>query len=221
MRYAGQEKCYLFRPTRASNGRRARWLETYVGSFALRRSLPSLPASIPQTYRKPGGREAFFSRRRTRSSAFPATSTHETQRLGCPCTKVSCHPSYIKKNLFFQLCPTNRTAGAVILRISHGYEVREHNDPFVRLADQATEQFSLATAPGGFLVDLIPACMALTFFTQPKISHTPITVRHIPLWFPGASFRRLANEWRMTLVQMVNQPYDFVKQQVVPFMLPF
>jgi hypothetical protein len=28
----------------------------------------------------------------------------------------------------------------------------------VQLADQATEQFSLATAPGGFLVDLIPAC---------------------------------------------------------------
>ena len=48
----------------------------------------------------------------------------------------------------------------MILRISHGYEVREHNDPFVGLADQATEQFSLATAPGGFLVDLIPACMA-------------------------------------------------------------
>ena len=42
-------------------------------------------------------------------------------------------------------------------------------------------------------------------------------MRHIPLWFPGASFRRLANEWRMTLVQMVNQPYDLVKQQVVPF----
>ncbi|KAF8803765.1 cytochrome P450 [Phlegmacium glaucopus] len=89
-----------------------------------------------------------------------------------------------------------KTAGAVILRISHGYEVKEDNDPFVGLADQATEQFSLATAPGGFLVDLIPA------------------LRHIPLWFPGASFRRTANEWGMTLLQMVNQPYDFVKQQV-------
>ena len=50
-----------------------------------------------------------------------------------------------------------RTAGAVILRISHGYEVKEKDDPFVAIADRATEQFSLSTAPGGFLVDLIPA----------------------------------------------------------------
>ena len=49
-----------------------------------------------------------------------------------------------------------RTAGAIILRISYGYEVKENNDPFVELADKATEQFSLATAPGGFLVDVIP-----------------------------------------------------------------
>ena len=46
----------------------------------------------------------------------------------------------------------------MILRITHGYEVKETNDPFVELADKATEQFSLATAPGGFLVDLLPAC---------------------------------------------------------------
>ena len=109
----------------------------------------------------------------------------------------------------------------MILRISHGYEVKEHNDPFVGLADQATEQFSLATAPGGFLVDLIPTCMAQTFYTQPTSVSYSTTVRHIPLWFPGAGFRRLANEWRMTLLQMVNQPYDLVKQQVVPFKLPF
>jgi len=39
----------------------------------------------------------------------------------------------------------------------YGYEVQESKDPFVQLADQATEQFSLATAPGGFFVDLVPA----------------------------------------------------------------
>ena len=72
---------------------------------------------------------------------------------------MSYSPTFIRDPFFFKkICPANRTAGAVILRISHGYEVREHNDPFVGLADQATEQFSLATAPGGFLVDLIPAC---------------------------------------------------------------
>ncbi|THV05395.1 cytochrome P450 [Dendrothele bispora CBS 962.96] len=89
-----------------------------------------------------------------------------------------------------------KTAGAIIFRISHGYEVKECNDPFVRLADLATEQFSVATAPGQFLVDSIPA------------------LRHIPDWFPGAGFKITAKAWASTLLEMVEQPHNFVKQQV-------
>ncbi|KAF7776140.1 hypothetical protein Agabi119p4_4533 [Agaricus bisporus var. burnettii] len=89
-----------------------------------------------------------------------------------------------------------RTVGATILRITYGYEAQEFKDPFVQLADQATEQFSLATAPGGFLVDLIPA------------------LRHVPLWFPGAGFRHKALAWGSTLCDMVGRPYEFVKEQM-------
>ncbi|KAF9569422.1 cytochrome P450 [Agrocybe pediades] len=89
-----------------------------------------------------------------------------------------------------------KTAGSVILRISHGYQVKENHDPFVEIADKATEQFSLATAPGGFLVDLIPA------------------LRHVPIWFPGAGFRRKAMEWSATLTEMVDRPHQFVKHQM-------
>ncbi|KAJ6510178.1 cytochrome P450 [Mycena vitilis] len=89
-----------------------------------------------------------------------------------------------------------KTAGAIILRISHGYEVKEVNDPFVQLAEQATEQFSLSTAPGGFMVDLIPS------------------LRHVPTWFPFTGWRTKANVWAATLNQMVEQPYAFVKQQM-------
>jgi hypothetical protein len=42
--------------------------------------------------------------------------------------------------------------------MSHGYQVQENSDPIVDVVDTATEQFSLATAPGAFLVDVIPAC---------------------------------------------------------------
>ncbi|TFK43282.1 cytochrome P450 [Crucibulum laeve] len=89
-----------------------------------------------------------------------------------------------------------KTAGAIILRISHGYEVREENDPLVELADKATAQFALSTAPGGFLVDLIPI------------------LRHIPAWCPGASFQRKATAWSSTLSDMVERPYNFVKEQM-------
>ncbi|TEB32646.1 cytochrome P450 [Coprinellus micaceus] len=87
-------------------------------------------------------------------------------------------------------------AGGIILRISHGYTIQEKNDPFVTLADEATEQFSMSTAPGGFLVNLVPP------------------LKHIPGWFPGAGFQKIAKEWRVTLHNMVEGPHRFVKDQM-------
>jgi len=54
------------------------------------------------------------------------------------------------------------TAGAIILRISHGYEVKENNDPFIDLADRAMDQFSRSTAPT-FVVNIVPFCTNLNF----------------------------------------------------------
>lgn len=55
------------------------------------------------------------------------------------------------------------TAGAIILRISYGYEVKENNDPFVDLADRAMDQLSRCTATGAFMVDLMPWCKTTAF----------------------------------------------------------
>lgn len=76
---------------------------------------------------------------------------------------------YSKSRSIYAHWHTSRTVGATILRITYGYEAQEFKDPFVQLADQATEQFSLATAPGGFLVDLIPAC-ELIHSSKPEVS---------------------------------------------------
>ncbi|KAK0240536.1 cytochrome P450 [Armillaria nabsnona] len=89
-----------------------------------------------------------------------------------------------------------KTAGAIILQISHGYAVQEENDPFVKLAEEAMDQFSLSTAPGGFLVNLIPILC------------------YIPEWFPGAGFKRTAREWASTLHDFVEQPHNYVKQEM-------
>jgi len=37
------------------------------------------------------------------------------------------------------------------------------------------------------------------------------------MWFPGATFRRQAKEWSITLLEMVDRPYSFVKEQMVRF----
>ncbi|KAG2151901.1 cytochrome P450 [Suillus cothurnatus] len=94
------------------------------------------------------------------------------------------------------------TAGAIILRISYGYEVKENNDPFVDLADRALEEFSQATAHGAFMVDIMPS------------------LAKVPEWFPGAGFKRLAREWHETVEEMVSAPYNFVKNQMAAGIAP-
>ncbi|KAH0828099.1 hypothetical protein J3R83DRAFT_3758 [Lanmaoa asiatica] len=51
-----------------------------------------------------------------------------------------------------------RTAGSVILKISHGYTVKEDDDLLVEMANKAMHNFSVTTTPGRFLVDILPIC---------------------------------------------------------------
>lgn len=48
-------------------------------------------------------------------------------------------------------------------------------------------------------------------------SLTPKLVKHIPAWFPGASFQRTAQKWREIVYRSVEEPVAFVKQQMVRF----
>lgn len=94
------------------------------------------------------------------------------------------------------------TAGAVILRVSYGYEVKENNDPFVDLADPVMGHWSRATAPGAFIADFLPI------------------LAKVPEWFPGAGFKRLAREWHNTLEKMVSAPYKFAVDQMAAGIAP-
>ncbi|KAG2158980.1 cytochrome P450 [Suillus bovinus] len=94
------------------------------------------------------------------------------------------------------------TAGAVILRISHGYEVKENNDPFVDLVDRAMDDWSLVSAPGAFLADVLPILLK------------------VPEWFPGAGFKRLARKWKNNLEEMVSAPHKFVVSQMAAGIAP-
>ena len=39
--------------------------------------------------------------------------------------------------------------------------MKENNDPFVELADRVLDIFSKSTAPGAWMVDIIPYCKAV------------------------------------------------------------
>ncbi|KAF8066524.1 cytochrome P450 [Lyophyllum atratum] len=85
--------------------------------------------------------------------------------------------------------------GTVSLGIVYGYDVTGSHDPFIHLVDQGMKQFAIATAPGAFLIDLLPA------------------LRHLPPWFPGAGFHAKAKVWAENLYDMGTVPYEHAKTQ--------
>ena len=90
-----------------------------------------------------------------------------------------------------------RAAGAIILRISHGYDVLWQNDPFVKLAEQALDAFSIATQPGRFLVDIFPS------------------LQYVPGWFPGTAWKEFARRGAKLREDVYAIPYEWAKSQMV------
>ncbi|KAF5372596.1 hypothetical protein D9758_005204 [Tetrapyrgos nigripes] len=122
-----------------------------------------------------------------RVEVFHAHEEMETVKL---LKRLLERPEALKEHL-------RKTAGAIILRISYGYQVKEGpRDPFVDLVNLAVEQVSQALAPGSFLVNLVPALL------------------HLPEWFPGAGFKQIAKEWGKSLSDTVEKPYEYVKEQM-------
>ncbi|KAF5309878.1 hypothetical protein D9619_010562 [Psilocybe cf. subviscida] len=86
--------------------------------------------------------------------------------------------------------------GMIILRVAYGYKVESIADPILQTGLLVVESFSLATAPGRWLVEIIPA------------------LKHLPRWFPGAGFRRQADEWKDLHVKGSHDPYYWCKENL-------
>ncbi|OCB90783.1 cytochrome P450 [Sanghuangporus baumii] len=88
-------------------------------------------------------------------------------------------------------------AGAIILKISHGYAIEHHDrDPLVDLAEELLDIFTRTAESGAWIVDMLPF------------------LRHIPAWVPGMTFKRTAARWRKTVTEFTEVPYAFVKRQL-------
>ncbi|KAG8214156.1 cytochrome P450 [Butyriboletus roseoflavus] len=102
----------------------------------------------------------------------------------------------VLKNADHLVSHSRRMAGSVILRISHGYCVKEDGDPLVEMVDKATDNLSLIAAPGRFLVDIFPI------------------LRYLLEWFPGGGFHKDTRQWRNMLNEAVGTPYRFVLEHL-------
>ncbi|KAI9453226.1 cytochrome P450 [Russula earlei] len=85
-----------------------------------------------------------------------------------------------------------RFAGAIIVRITYGYEAQEQRDPIITLAESTVARFSQFVQPGAYLVDKIPI------------------LKYVPAWFPGAGFKNEASEAKRYLMNLVDIPFQFI-----------
>ncbi|KAG8214153.1 cytochrome P450 [Butyriboletus roseoflavus] len=134
------------------------------------------------TYRK--HRKFFHQQIGTKSSIevfYPAQETEARQFL-----------RNVLKNADDLIGHTHKMTGSVILKISHGYTVKEDRDPLVEMANNVANNLSMIATPGRFLVDIFPI------------------LRYLPEWFPGGGFHKDARRWRKMLNEAADTPYRFV-----------
>ncbi|KAJ7489127.1 cytochrome P450 [Mycena latifolia] len=87
-------------------------------------------------------------------------------------------------------------AGALIISAAYGIDVLPSDDPYVTVAHKALHSFTVANVPGRYLVNTFPI------------------LKHIPKWFPGAGFKRQAEEWRKLARRMMEMPFAETKRQM-------
>ncbi|RXW15360.1 hypothetical protein EST38_g10496 [Candolleomyces aberdarensis] len=87
-------------------------------------------------------------------------------------------------------------AGETILSIAYGIPIQDENDPYLEISRVGLQTLTTAIMPGAFLVDLFPL------------------LKYVPAWFPGASFKRKAYEWRKVARDMLELPYTAAKKRL-------
>ncbi|KAJ7676990.1 cytochrome P450 [Mycena polygramma] len=120
-----------------------------------------------------------------------AKAYHPTERAACHALlrRLLRRPDNIMNHL-------RHMAGTIILGVAYGIKVLPQDDPFVTLAAEAIHTLVIATMPGRFLVDTIPA------------------LKYVPAWFPGAGFKRTAQRWRKLAQAMIDLPFAEAKRNI-------
>ncbi|KAK1227831.1 hypothetical protein PQX77_009144 [Marasmius sp. AFHP31] len=86
--------------------------------------------------------------------------------------------------------------GSLIILLTYGLDVKGPNDPLIRTAERGVEVANQAGTLGKFMVDVLPI------------------LKYVPVWFPGAGFKRKGREWHRAYVEMVTLPFGIVKKQM-------
>ncbi|TFK69825.1 cytochrome P450 [Pluteus cervinus] len=88
-------------------------------------------------------------------------------------------------------------AGLTVVSTAYGIDVKPEGDPYVDMAERTMSKLSVAGNFGTYLVDFFPI------------------LEYVPPWFPGAQFRRDAEEWAQEVESVNDGPYQIAKDNFV------
>ncbi|KAJ7803823.1 cytochrome P450 [Mycena olivaceomarginata] len=87
-------------------------------------------------------------------------------------------------------------SGALMMDVTYGIDVRSSDDQYISIAEEAMHGLSVASIPGAFLVDTIPA------------------LRFVPGWVPGTGFKLKAKAWRKVTRALQEVPFTETKRNI-------
>ncbi len=80
--------------------------------------------------------------------------------------------------------------GATILEVAYGIKAKDAHDKYIVIGERAVEGPTKALVLGALWVEFIPA------------------LRHLPPWWPGASYQRKAVIWREEATALRHEPFE-------------
>jgi hypothetical protein len=88
-------------------------------------------------------------------------------------------------------------SGQAILSTAYGVDVQPENDPFIGIAERSVQIFTETGQASAYLVDSLP------------------WLKYVPKWFPGARFKRDAEEYCKVSRDNRDVPFLHVKRALV------
>ncbi|KZO99695.1 cytochrome P450 [Calocera viscosa TUFC12733] len=89
-----------------------------------------------------------------------------------------------------------RAVAAISFLVAYGYDIENDDDELIVRVNEILRIFEKVLEPGAFLVDIIPL------------------LKHLPTWFPGAGFKRLALRWKKRIQETREAPFERVKRDM-------
>ncbi len=113
-----------------------------------------------------------------------------------------------------------RWSGATILSITYDINVENHGNPYFVMSEKVSRASIELMAAGCRLVDILPIGAFCVMIIPVHLFETWSIVKYLPVWFPGASFKREAERIRAYADRMRDDPLDFAIKRMVRRAMP-